>query len=207
MSPEATGRTPTLTPRKRPLARRTRQSATDHRRSKKSGLTVRPGTAESRVPGEALMDAVCALAPRVGIRAACQALTVPRATFYRHRPPLTVPPLPEPATEASPPRHSPRALRPEEQAAVLATLHSEEFQNMAPAAVQAHLLDQGRYLCSTRTMYRLHVVHTQVSSAKTLFIRILRSLLKIPKLPLFTPLRPRRDREQTNRATGLKTCR
>jgi putative transposase len=108
------------------------------------------------------MDAVCNIAPRVGIRAACQALTVPRATFYRQRPVLSVSAPAEPPTEATPPRTSPRALRPEEQAVVLATLHNEEFQNMAPAAVQAHLLDQGSYLCSTRTMYRLLAAQGEV---------------------------------------------
>jgi len=38
---------------------------------------------------------------------------------------------------------------------VLSVLHSEEFVDAAPAAVCATLLDQGRYLCSPRTMYRL----------------------------------------------------
>jgi putative transposase len=38
---------------------------------------------------------------------------------------------------------------------VLAVLHSERFVDQAPAAVYATLLDEGRYLCSIRTMYRV----------------------------------------------------
>lgn len=38
---------------------------------------------------------------------------------------------------------------------MLAVLHSERFVDQAPAAVYAALLDEGRYLCSERTMYRL----------------------------------------------------
>jgi putative transposase len=37
----------------------------------------------------------------------------------------------------------------------LDTLHSERFLDQAPAQVHATLLDEGRYLCSPRTMYRL----------------------------------------------------
>ena len=52
-------------------------------------------------------------------------------------------------------RPQPRALGPAEQAAVLAELHSERFVDQAPATVYATLLDEGRYLCSVATMYRL----------------------------------------------------
>src|SRR5208282_3495083 len=34
-------------------------------------------------------------------------------------------------------------------------LHEERFQNCAPAAVYATLLDEGRYHCSIRTLYRI----------------------------------------------------
>ena len=34
-------------------------------------------------------------------------------------------------------------------------LHSQQFIDKAPAAVWAELLDEGRYLCSIRTMYRI----------------------------------------------------
>src|SRR5262249_7959907 len=48
-----------------------------------------------------------------------------------------------------------RALSPEERSSVQAVLHEERFQDRSPAAVQATLLDEGQYLCSIRTMYRI----------------------------------------------------
>ena len=79
---------------------------------------------------------------------ACRALGVARASVYRHRQ------APRPPREAAPPP-SPRALAPAERAQVLATLHEDRFVDQAPAAVHAILLEEGHYLCSVRTMYRL----------------------------------------------------
>ena len=92
------------------------------------------------------MSAVPDLAPAVGTVAACAALGVNRATVYRRRQPRATPaPRPHPA----------RALTPPERQAVLAQLHSPRFIDQAPAEVWATLLDEGHYLCSLRTMYRL----------------------------------------------------
>ena len=49
----------------------------------------------------------------------------------------------------------PRALSAVERAEVLGVLHHERFVDQAPASVYATLLDEGRYLCSVPTMYRL----------------------------------------------------
>jgi putative transposase len=49
----------------------------------------------------------------------------------------------------------PRALGPAERETVLAHLHGERFQDRSPAAVYATLLDEGKYHCAIRTMYRL----------------------------------------------------
>ena len=88
------------------------------------------------------------LTPLVGTRPACRALGAAPATIYRRRrPPAPRPPRPRPAPA--------RALSGPERAAVLAELHSERFVDCAPAAVWATLLDEGRYLASERTMYRL----------------------------------------------------
>ncbi|WP_298228180.1 hypothetical protein [Gryllotalpicola sp.] len=38
---------------------------------------------------------------------------------------------------------------------MLEVLHSERFVDMAPAEIHAVLLDEGTYLCSVSTMYRL----------------------------------------------------
>ena len=54
-----------------------------------------------------------------------------------------------------PRKRPPRALCLAEQEAVLEVLHSERFVDQAPATVMATLMDEGRYLCSVRTMYRV----------------------------------------------------
>src|SRR5579862_1802183 len=84
----------------------------------------------------------------VGVRAACEAFEFPRASFYRKGFGAL-----SPAAPAA--RHVPRALVSAERTAVLACLHEERFQNSAPATVYATLLDEGRYHCSIRTMYRI----------------------------------------------------
>ena len=102
------------------------------------------------------MDAVTHLAPTVGVLAACDALGVARASFYRQRPMLG--PLVSPAPKSVSPAERPapsRSLSAVERAGVLSVLHAERFQDRSPAAIQATLLDEGQYLCSTRTMYRI----------------------------------------------------
>jgi putative transposase len=102
------------------------------------------------------MDAVTHLAPTVGVVAACDSLGVARASFYRQRPVLGPPASPMPELALPSVRPSPaRALSPVERATVLTVLHEERFQDRSPAAVQATLLDEGQYLCSIRTMYRI----------------------------------------------------
>lgn len=92
--------------------------------------------------------AVEELAPLVGTRPACRALGAAPATIYRRRRP--------PERKPGRPREAPaRALSAAERTEVLAELHSTRFVDSSPAAVWATLLDEGRYLCSQRTMYRL----------------------------------------------------
>jgi putative transposase len=99
----------------------------------------------------ALDQAVATLAPAVGTVRACRAVGQPRASWYRrHRqsPPPPRSPRPTPAPQ-------PRALSAVERQQVLDVLHDERFCDLAPASVYATLLDEGSYLCSTSTMYRL----------------------------------------------------
>ena len=92
------------------------------------------------------MQTVTEMAPRLGVALTCAALALPRSTYYRSQQPRPEPkPRPTPA----------RALPPEERAQVLATLHELRFVDLAPAEVFATLLDEGRYLCSERTYYRV----------------------------------------------------
>jgi putative transposase len=98
-------------------------------------------------------QAIALLAPRIGTRAACAAAGVPQATWYRrHRAspaPARRPPVPHRD------RAQPRALAPAERAAILTALHAERFADAAPAEVWATLLDEGTYLGSLSTFYRL----------------------------------------------------
>ena len=99
------------------------------------------------------MKATEQLAERVGVSAACQALGVPRGSFYRAR---------QPESEPQPRPTPKRALSQEEKDQVRQTLNSERFQDSAPRQVYATLLDEGTYLCSWRTMYRILDEHREV---------------------------------------------
>jgi putative transposase len=94
------------------------------------------------------MTAAVQFAPELGATLTCRALGVARATHYRRRAPAAL-------AVARRPRVVPRALGTEERSSVLAVLHEERFVDRAPGAVVAALLDEKRYLCSERTMYRL----------------------------------------------------
>ncbi|MBA2326314.1 MAG: IS3 family transposase [Actinobacteria bacterium] len=79
---------------------------------------------------------------------ACVLLGASRATRYRRRRPRVAgPPAPRPTP--------PNALTEAERQHVLGVLRSEEFCDLAPAQVWARLLDDGEYVCSISTMYRL----------------------------------------------------
>ena len=99
------------------------------------------------------MNAAAELGQDVGVVAACDALGVSRATLYRRR---------QPAKPVSPRPPSHRALAATEREETLEVLNSERFADKAPAEVFATLLDEGRYLCSIRTMYRLLEANGQV---------------------------------------------
>jgi len=94
------------------------------------------------------MNAAAQLAGEVGTVAACRSLGLARASFYRQR-------RPRPPRAVPSPRSSHRALRPDERHGVLEVLHDERFVDQSPPEVYATLLDEGTYLCSPRTMYRI----------------------------------------------------
>jgi len=92
------------------------------------------------------------LTPIIGTRPACRAVGASVATIYRRRrPPESRPPRARPAPD--------RALSEPERKAVLEVLHSQRFVDVAPEETYATLLDEGTYLCSTRTMYRILAAH------------------------------------------------
>ncbi len=88
------------------------------------------------------------LAAVTSTKQACALLGASRATRYRRlRPPATRSPAPRPAP--------PNALSEAERQHILGVLRSAEYCDLAPAQVWARLLDDGVYLCSISTMYRL----------------------------------------------------
>jgi len=76
---------------------------------------------------------------------ACASVALPRGTYYRSKS----------LVEVTTRRRSPRRLTDVERQHVLETLTSERFGDQSVRQVWAQLLDEGRYLCSVRTMYRI----------------------------------------------------
>ena len=91
-----------------------------------------------------MIELVQTVGPELGIVAACAALGLARATYYRKLEPPMLGPAPK--------RLSPRALTADEKKAVLAVLHEDRFIDLAPSEVYATLLDEGVFLCSERSM-------------------------------------------------------
>jgi len=90
----------------------------------------------------------------LGVAATCAALSISRATFYRRRSPVHGPRPRRPAP--------PRTLKADERREVLNVLHEPRFCDLAPQEVYAMLLEEGRYLCSVRTMYRILAENAEV---------------------------------------------
>jgi putative transposase len=101
-----------------------------------------------------MMATIKAVGPELGVVATCAALGVARASYYRQSQPSLEGPAPK--------RANLRELSAQERTAVLAVLHEERFIDLAPAEVYATLLDEGRYLCSERTMYRVLAENDEV---------------------------------------------
>ena len=112
------------------------------------------------------------LAPVVGVSSACRAMSVPRSTYYRWLPNSPADDSEEsggvspPLRPETPTRRSPRALGVEEEQQTLGELRSERFMDQSPAQVYATLLDEGKYLCSERTMYRILERHGEVKERR-----------------------------------------
>jgi putative transposase len=95
------------------------------------------------------MEAARYLGETVGIQPACAAIGINRSRFYRFRTrqiaPVKSPVRPRP----------PLSLSDLERQETLDVLRSERFLDQAPPVVYSTLLEEGRYLCSVRTMYRI----------------------------------------------------
>lgn len=102
------------------------------------------------------MKAITVLGGSVGTQGACAALNVHRSRYYRFR-------RPRPPARRAPP---PLKLSAGERQHIHEVLVSPSFVDQAPATVVANLLDDGTYLCSARTMYRILHEHRQVQERR-----------------------------------------
>ena len=106
-----------------------------------------------------MLAGVHELTAALGTGTACRALGLWRGAPARQQAQLRRAAWVGPrAPRAARPR-PPLALDTQERHALLHTLNSQRFVDTAPAAVYATLLDEGRYLGSVRTMYRLLAAH------------------------------------------------
>lgn len=94
------------------------------------------------------MAAAQTLAASLGVSGAWRMMDVPRSSFYRRERRAPYGPKPRPAPH-------PRALGSHERARVLEVCHSSRFVDAAPASIVATLLDEGTYLASERSFYRV----------------------------------------------------
>ena len=97
------------------------------------------------------------LAPRYGVQLVAEAMGLSAATISRRLKP------PQPKGSRPSPH---RTLAPAEEQAILEVLHSDRFVDVAPAEVVATLLDEGQYLGSTRTFYRVLAKNAEVQERR-----------------------------------------
>jgi putative transposase len=102
------------------------------------------------------------LSKDANVQQACAALAVPRASFYRWRDRQDRNEAPTKQRTPAPPL----ALSDEEEKAILDILHSDRFADQPPQEIYNTLLDEGNYLCSVRTMYRILEKHGEVKERR-----------------------------------------
>ena len=98
-------------------------------------------------------------APRVGVRAAASAVGLSRAMIYRCR-------KPAPPALLRPRPPSPRRLSDAEIDRALGILHEPRFVDLTPWSIHAVLLDEGVYVASVRTFYRILEAHQEVKERR-----------------------------------------
>jgi putative transposase len=139
-------------------------------------------------------QAVAELQPLVGVRAACTAVGEAQARWYRrHR---QSPPPPKPQRMPAP---QPRALSEVERKELHRVLDSEEFVDEAPATVYAKLLDQGVYLASVSTMYRVLRDHDEVRERRR------QATIRRPRSPSCWPPGPTRSTPGTSPSCSVRS--
>jgi len=99
------------------------------------------------------------------MKTVCDVLQVSSATYYRHLKPKVSRKQAEPIAQKS---YSARRISSVERDEIMEVLHSQRFVDKTPAVVVATLLDEGRYLCSTRSMYRFLGERNEIKERRAL---------------------------------------
>ena len=102
---------------------------------------------------------------QIGTFSLCQALKIPKASFYRQQTKKAATAL---AATRKRPEH---ALSDAERQTVMDTLHESSYVDLAPPQVYTQLLEQGQYLCSIQTMYRLLRANNKVRERQAVAFR------------------------------------
>ena len=97
------------------------------------------------------------LAATIGVTLACVLVGISRATYYRSLR------APKPSQRR---RRNIRRLSKALRAEILAVLNSDRFMDQPPRQIWAALLDEGRYLCHWRTMYRILRENKQIQERR-----------------------------------------
>jgi len=108
------------------------------------------------------METTREMAVNLGVKQACNAVGTARSSYYRHHHHYR---RESPAVARKRPSWT---LAPHERAEVLDVLHQPRFVDKAPHQVFATLLDEGRFLCSIRTMYRILHHHDEVRERRNI---------------------------------------
>lgn len=109
------------------------------------------------------MTVALELTQEAPMRTVCEALGFSRSTLLRRRAGPTAGVMAQRA-----PRCIARRLSEDERHGVLEVLHGERFVDLAVPQVHAQLLDEGRYLCSVSTMYRLLRANAEVQERRSI---------------------------------------
>ncbi len=110
------------------------------------------------------MTVALRLVPDTPKRTICEAMGLSRSSLKRR---LAGPIFPAVAEQRGE-RHIARRVSNEERQAILELLHSERFADLAVPQVHAQLLDEGRYVCSASTMYRLLRANEEVKERRSI---------------------------------------
>jgi putative transposase len=114
------------------------------------------------------MNGAQQLVDDVGVRRACSVMHLDRSALYRERAVARSLVATAPLVRDRP--RPPLAFSAAERQSVLDTLNSERFADCSPGQTYATLLDEGRYLGSVRTMYRLLASCDQVRERRNQLI-------------------------------------